>query len=107
MKAYVLLHLGQLLVQPASVRAAGDRRGAHGLGRGAALTSGLVDQLLCGVQDLQHLRGDAAERGCRVFLLQKNTSVQKKNHTNKVQQTVIRLLNKKNKTLQNVVFVPR
>lgn len=79
MKAYVLLHLGQLLVQPASVRAAGDRRGAHGLGRGAALTSGLVDQLLCGVQDLQHLRGDAAERGCRVFLLQKNTGVQKKN----------------------------
>lgn len=73
-KAYILLHLGQLLVQPASVRASGDRRGAHGLRRGAALTSGLIDQLLCGVQDLQHLRGDAAEWGCCVFLLQENTS---------------------------------
>lgn len=60
-KAYILLHLGQLLVQPASVRASGDRRGAHALRRGAALTSGLIDQLLCGVQDLQHLRSDAAK----------------------------------------------
>lgn len=73
-KAYILLHPGQLLVQPASVRASRDRKGAHGLRWGAALTSGLIDQLLCGVQDLQHLCSDAAEWGCCVFLIQKNTS---------------------------------
>lgn len=90
--AYVLLHLGQLVVQPASVGAAGDRRGTHGLRRGVALASSLVDQLLCGVQNLQHLRGDAAERGCCVLLLHRHKT-QAHTHTHSwVEQPVIYVL---------------
>lgn len=66
---YLLLHLGQLLVQPTSLRAAGDWRHTLGLGRRATLSPCLPDEFLCSIQNLQNLCGDAAERRCRILLL--------------------------------------
>lgn len=72
---YLLLHPGQLLVQPTSLRAAGDWRRAHGLGRRAALSPRLPDELLCSIQNLQNLCGDAAERRRRILLLYKKDTL--------------------------------
>ena len=57
---HILLHPAELLVQLLGVSVGGQGEGA---GLGAAVLSPLhtLQQLLCGVQHLQHLSGDTAQ----------------------------------------------
>ena len=81
--AYVLLHLGEPVLQAAGVGAAGDGGGAQGGGGcGEAVRAArLPHQLLRRVQHLQHLRGDAAQRRRGELLLLTHTHRHTHTHT--------------------------